>query len=122
MYLDLLSWHVLLQSDPLTRIIAGIAVPLGTLGACLLFVSAYIWFRYGGQSALTLLRQHIKRQKPPQAGNQLVLVLTDIAGSTELWEWDSQIGEHESSHEGYQGHPDIAASTCLAKVADDVDP
>eukprot|EP00775_Hariotina_reticulata_P012686 gene12686-12816_t len=77
--------------DPLATIIAAVVGPLGALGACLLLVSTYVWVRYGGQSALTLLRAHIKRQKPPQAGHQLVLVLTDIAGSTELWEWDSHI-------------------------------
>jgi hypothetical protein len=83
---------VWLQGHMLTLII-GFLVPLGVVAVLLVSILIYIAKHGGGMSALTLLRERIKRKKPPQAGNQLVLVLTDIAGSTELWEWDSQIGE-----------------------------
>eukprot|EP00775_Hariotina_reticulata_P012685 gene12685-12815_t len=79
------------QEGYMVQLLVGFLVPLGMLAVLFVSILLYVARHGGGMSALTLLREHIKRKKPPQAGNQLVLVLTDIAGSTELWEWDSQI-------------------------------
>lgn len=48
---------------------------------------AFVWVR---KQVVEVLRARRRRALPPQVRMPVTLVSTDIAGSTELWEWDTQ--------------------------------
>eukprot|EP00878_Enallax_costatus_P039632 GHUV01045493.1.p1 GENE.GHUV01045493.1~~GHUV01045493.1.p1 ORF type:complete len:293 (+),score=51.09 GHUV01045493.1:122-880(+) len=73
------------DAERLIRILEPTVVTLGVL--LLVSVSAYAIVRYRSRSASDLLAN--KKRRPPQEGQPLTMVLTDVAGSTALWEWDT---------------------------------
>ncbi|KAK9800253.1 hypothetical protein WJX73_007523 [Symbiochloris irregularis] len=69
-----------------------IMIPLFILGGILVALSgkytARLAVRSGGQALYTLGPD---KSLPPDLGEPLTLVMTDVEGSTELWEWDQAI-------------------------------
>lgn len=62
----------------------------GTVGFVLIVgLAIYLYLRWRGKFATDALDAKKKRARPPQQGQPLTLVLTDVAGSTALWEWDT---------------------------------
>lgn len=60
--------------------ILGIMVP----------VSLWTWFKY--RITLARVQMNLKKRKgPPGADQEITTVLTDVEGSTELWEWNTEI-------------------------------
>ena len=59
------------------------------VGVLVVFASiAAVWMR---NSLPMFLRARAKILGPPELGKPLTLVLSDVEGSTELWEWNSQV-------------------------------
>jgi class 3 adenylate cyclase len=57
---------------------------------------AFVWVR---KQVVEVLRARRRRALPPQMRMPVTLVSTDIAGSTELWEWDTQQAAEVSWHQ-----------------------
>ena len=59
----------------------------------LLLFSGWLAWRFGLVHALAQWRVNAAKRKPPgrEEGKEVTLVLTDVEGSTELWEWDADV-------------------------------
>ena len=73
------------KTNVLTTIFIVVGSTLGVLGLMLLIV--FIFFR---RELARMRINYVKRRGPPREGEPLVIVATDVQGSTELWEWNSQ--------------------------------
>ncbi|WIA33706.1 hypothetical protein OEZ86_006824 [Tetradesmus obliquus] len=72
--------------DP--RLVAFLVGAVVVVGAAALGTAvAFVWVR---KQVVEVLRARRRRALPPQVRMPVTLVSTDIAGSTELWEWDTQ--------------------------------
>lgn len=54
-------------------------------------VALFVAYKAGGIRALILFRTKRMKSAAPEVGQPVTLVLTDIKGSTELWEWDTEL-------------------------------
>eukprot|EP00899_Mesostigma_viride_P013151 jgi/Mesvir1/21837/Mv04220-RA.1 len=64
-------------------VIVGVVLPLG-IGLPVYF----LWFRKGkGHGS----EEFLQKRNPPQKGDVITVVITDIEGSTELWEWNPDV-------------------------------
>ena len=61
--------------------------------AALLLLAGWLAWSYGLGGTLTQWRANAAKRKPPglELGKDVTLVLTDVEGSTELWEWDADV-------------------------------
>ncbi len=67
-----------------------VAIAITVSGVLVVFACiAAVWMR---NSLPLLVRSWAQRRGPPELGKPLTLVLTDVEGSTELWEWNHQVG------------------------------
>jgi class 3 adenylate cyclase len=72
--------------DP--RLVAALIGTVVVVGAAALGTGvAFVWVR---KQVVEVLRARRRRALPPQIRMPVTLVSTDIAGSTELWECDTQ--------------------------------
>ena len=69
----------------LSTVFIVVGSALGVLGLMSLVV--FIFFR---RELARMRINYVKRRGPPREGEPLVIVATDVQGSTELWEWNSQ--------------------------------
>jgi hypothetical protein len=76
---------------PASAIAAIIVVILGS--AALLLLAGWLAWRFGLVHALAQWRVNAAKRRPPgqEQGKEVTLVLTDVEGSTELWEWDADV-------------------------------
>ena len=66
-----------------------LAIAITVSGVLVVFACiAAVWMR---NSLPLLVRSWAQRRGPPELGKPLTLVLTDVEGSTELWEWNHQV-------------------------------
>eukprot|EP00899_Mesostigma_viride_P013163 jgi/Mesvir1/21848/Mv04227-RA.3 len=66
-------------------VIVGVVLPLG-IGLPIYF----LWFRKGKGHGSDVV-EFLRKRSPPQKGDVITAVITDIEGSTELWEWNPDV-------------------------------
>ena len=81
------------------------------MGVLVVFASiAAVWMR---NSLPMFLRARAKILGPPELGKPLTLVLSDVEGSTELWEWNSQVSLAAADVLSHAwGHPWASPGPC----------
>lgn len=68
--------------------------------------------RLGGIRAVANMRSEQMRAALPDVGSPVTLVLTDVKGSTELWEWDTQLAAQVTGETHQSGFKDRTCLTC----------
>ena len=68
-----------------------VSVVVPVVAVALLAALAYAAFRGRLIDALAAARANAEKRRPPGPGQDVTLVLTDVQGSTELWEWDTEV-------------------------------
>eukprot|EP00899_Mesostigma_viride_P013145 jgi/Mesvir1/21831/Mv04216-RA.1 len=67
-------------------VIVGVVLLLG-IGLPIYF----LWFRKGKGHGSDVVEEFLRKRSPPQKGDVITAVITDIEGSTELWEWNPDV-------------------------------
>lgn len=88
---------VLQDPNAAARNLAWLIVAPVTAVLLLSAVTLFVLHKLGGIRAMVLFRSKQIKSAPPDLGQQVTLVLTDIKGSTELWEWDTELAAQVSN-------------------------
>ena len=88
------------------------------VGVLVVFASiAAVWMR---NSLPMFLRSRAKNLGPPELGKPVTLVLSDVEGSTELWEWNPRVSlaaKHGAVLSHTQGHLKHRLNPAAAQLA-----
>eukprot|EP00899_Mesostigma_viride_P013259 jgi/Mesvir1/21934/Mv16716-RA.2 len=75
---------------------AGLLITLAVVGSLALFVcisllAYFTWFHTQPLLGENVVEEFLRKRSPPRKGDAITAVITDIEGSTELWEWNPEV-------------------------------